>query len=400
VRAPLVVPSDRDATGRSFGAEELELVREVLESGSLNSNSGTMVRRFEHEFARSLGVARCVAVSSGSFAVQAAVFATRPDLASECVTSPITDFGALAALLYEGVVPSFCDVDAHTLMPVADTIANAITARTRAVVVTHLFGATTELAPIRALCDRHGLAMIEDAAQALGSSRDGVTAGTVGDLAAFSFQQSKHITSGEGGAVVTDDDELARRVRLFTNKAWPYGEPDPDHRFLAPNGRMTELQAAVLIAQLGKLAEGVEQRRRSARALLAETEAADGIGFHGNVDEHSFWRMPLLVDPELVSCTELAAALAREGVRCQAHYVGRPAFELEAFRERRFVAGTGFPVDYRDSRPRERIEDFPGVREGLARVLVIPWNEWISPELGREIGIRITAICRELGGDR
>jgi len=397
VRAPLIVPSDRNATGRSFGAEELELVREVLESGSLNSNSGTMVRRFERELANALGVSHCIAVNSGSFAVQAAVFASQLELSSECVTSPITDFGALAALLYEGVVPAFCDVDVDTLMPNADTIAHAITSRTRAVVVTHLFGATTELLRIRELCDRHGLAMIEDAAQALGSTRDGIVAGTVGDLAAFSFQQSKHISAGEGGAVVTSDDDLARRVRLFTNKAWPYGEPDPDHRFLAPNGRMTELQAAVLVAQLGKLAANVEQRRRSASALLEEIDV-DGVRFHGNADEHSFWRIPLFVDPRL-SCSELGSALQREGVPCQAHYVGRPAFELEAFRERRFLAGTAFPVEHAAPRPHERIEDFPGVREGLARVLVIPWNEKISPELAREIGARINAISRELGGE-
>ena len=398
MRDPLVVPTDRNASGRSFGAEELELVREVLESGSLNSNSGTMVKRFEREFADSLGVAHCIAVNSGSFAVQAALFACAPELGSECVTSPITDFGALAALLYEGVVPAFCDVDPRTLMPTVETIERAMTPRTQAVVVTHLFGATTDLLPIRALCDRQEVALIEDAAQALGSSRDGVVAGTVGDLASYSFQQSKHMSAGEGGAVVTNDDDLARRVRLFTNKAWPYGEPNPDHRFLAPNGRMTELQAAVLVAQLGKLGATIERRRESARALLSAI-TVEGVRFHANVEEHSFWRIGLDVSPEL-SCDALALALREEGVPCQAHYVGRPAFELEAFRERRFVAGSAFPVDGKtgEVRPQERLEDFPGVVEGLARVLVMPWNENITPELASEIGGRINAICSEIGG--
>ena len=375
----LCVPSDRDASGRSFGDEELALLAEVLRAGTLNSNAGTMVRRFEAEFAEALGARHAIACSSGSFAVQAAAACYRRP-GAVAITSPVTDFGALTALVYEGFALRFCDVDSETLVPGVAHIEAAVE-RARAsgedialVVATHLFGRPAPVDEIADYCSAKGIPLVEDAAQTLGSLRAGKAPGLFAPLGTFSFQQGKHISSGEGGAVVTDDDALARRVRLFVNKAWPYGEPDPDHVFVAPNGRMTELQAAVLVAQLAKLDGLIEARCTSAAALIeALPDTLRFVAVPGG-DRHSFWRVALIA-ADSVDLDALVAYARDRGLACQARYVGRPAFALKALR---------------DLGHDERVEDYPGVARGLARCLVLPWNEGIDPELARRIAAVLT----------
>ena len=380
---PLRVPTDRDASGRSFGDEELALLEEVIRSGSLNSNSGRMVRRFEEDFARYVGSRFCIACNSGSLAVQAALAALELSPGARVVTSPITDFGAITAIVYERFVPVFCDVDVETLMPTPETVSAALDEGADAVVATHLFGRPARIAQIRELCEQRGVVLIEDAAQTLGSTHRGRRPGTFGALGAFSFQQSKHISCGEGGAVVTDDEKLARRARLFVNKAWPYGEPNPDHLFVAPNGRLTELQAAVLVAQLGRLDTFVEHRRASVGSMLEALGGSDALRFPAldADDVHSFWRVAFVAS-EALDLDVLVGRLREQSIPAQARYIGRPAFLLQAMVERGL---------------RHELDDFPGARDGLARALVLPWNEAISVELAAEIGRRLVAAIAEQG---
>ncbi len=378
------IPTDRDASGRSLGEEELAWLAAVIQSGSLNSNSGPMVRSFETEFAEHQGMASCVACNSGSFAVQAALAALELPRGSSVVTTAVTDFGALTALLYEGLQPRFCDVDPLTLQPTAATIARALdepaqgslgTEPVSAVILTSLFGRPSEAERVAALCAERGLPLIEDAAQSLETLRGGRRIGSFGQISTFSFQQGKHITCGEGGAILCDDEALARRVRLFVNKAWPYGEPNPDHLFVAPNGRMTELQGAVLRGQLAKLPGLVERRIATAARFLEEIDPTVGVAHPGldDGDRHSFWRIALEVDGERVrgGADGLAQALRELGIPCAPHYVGKPAFALRAFR---------------DLGAAEDLADYPGIHRGLERVLVLPWNEGIGMELARKMG--------------
>ncbi len=145
----------------------------------------------------------------------------------------------------------------------------SISDRTKAIVVTHLFGNPCDVDEIVALATERGIPVIEDCAQAFLATYDGRYVGTAGTIGAFSLQQGKHITTGEGGIVVTNDDALARRIYLFINKAWGYGDPQPDHYFLALNYRMSELCGSVAMAQLEKL-EAIVERRRALAALLTE----------------------------------------------------------------------------------------------------------------------------------
>lgn len=397
---PAALPSEADASGRTFDARELANLTAVLRSGTLNSTRGTFVHRFEREFATWLGARHAIACSSGSAAVHCAIAALGLEAGDEVITTPITDMGALTPMFYEGLVPVFADVDPSTLNVTAATIEAQLTDRTRAIVVTHLFGQPCEMDAILALSERTGLPLIEDAAQAFGATWRDRKVGTFGRLAAFSLQQGKHITTGEGGVVCTDDEELARRVFLFVNKAWGYGDPKPDHYFPALNYRMTELQGAVACGQLPKL-EGVVTLRSHyvAANLLLELEGLAGIGLPRSTEhgQHSYWKFPLRVDPAVVPGGALALGkLVREqGVACVPRYVQKPAFECQLFREWRRSPVTSLPLS---KNPRGAADgplfdraDYPGAVRGLDEVVVVPINERYSL---RDIARVVHAIRR------
>ncbi|MCK5943857.1 MAG: DegT/DnrJ/EryC1/StrS family aminotransferase, partial [Planctomycetes bacterium] len=324
------MPSEANASGRTFDQAELRLVHAALRSGTLNSTRGTFVARFEREFAEWLGCKHAIACANGSAAVHCAIAALGLSAGDEVVTTPITDMGALTPIWYEGAVPVFADVDPDTLNVTAETIAAQLTDRTRAIVVTHLFGRPCEMASIVALAERHGLPLIEDAAQAFGASLGETVVGTFGNVAAFSLQQGKHITTGEGGVVCTDDDELARRVFLFVNKAWGYGDPKPDHYFPALNYRMTELQGAVACAQLPKLDEVIALRRMVAADLRAQLHDLAGIRCPADPEHgrHVYWKWSFLVDATVVpgGAVALGARMRAQGIACAPRYVQKPAF--------------------------------------------------------------------------
>src|SRR5438874_2831171 len=222
---PLPLPSDQDATGRTLGNEEIELLTAAIRSGTLTSTKGTFVKSLESRFAQLHEVPHACACSHGSAAIHAAVAAVDPEPGEEIVTSPITDMGALAPILYQGAIPVFADVDPVTCNVSAAAIERVLSERTRAVIVTHLFGNPCQMTEIMALCQPRGIVVIEDCAQAFLARHQVQTVVTIGDIGCFSLQQGKHITTGEGGLVITSNPAFARRVFLFVNKAWGYGDP-------------------------------------------------------------------------------------------------------------------------------------------------------------------------------
>jgi dTDP-4-amino-4,6-dideoxygalactose transaminase len=387
--APAVVlPSDADASGRSLGEEELEGLRRVIASGTLNCTRGTMVAELEKRFAAWVGMPHCRAVSSGTAAVHAAVAALDPEPGDEIVTSPITDMGAITPILYQAAIPVFADVDPRTYNVTAETIAPRITRRTRAVVVTHLFGNACDMDPILELASRHGLPVIEDCAQAYGAAYRGRKAGTLGDLGCFSLQQGKHMTTGEGGLVVARDPALFRRVVLFSDKAWGYGDPEPDHYFLAPNYRMTEMCGAVGLAQLEKLDRMIQARVERAEQLTARLLGLAGIETpHVPAGvRHSYWKYPLRVDPARIQggAEAFGARLKAAGVSCVPRYIRKPAFECAVLRERKTFGRSRFPFvgEHRRDDPEIGYDasETPCTMEALARVVVLPWNERYTEE--------------------
>jgi perosamine synthetase len=376
----LPLPSERNATGRSLGAEEIALLKEVIESGILFGPNGTKVTRFEQELQALFGLPHARAVSSGSAAVHTALGALDIAPGDEVVTSPITDMGAIAPILFQGALPVFADVDPNTLNVTAETIRPRLTTRTRAIIVTHLFGNPCDMDPILALARERGVPVVEDSAQAYLATYRGALTGTLGDVAAFSLQQTKHITCGEGGFVVTRSEELARRARLWADKGWNYAPSDPDHEFLGLNYRMSELQAAVALAQLRKIHRMVEHRVTMAerlRSLLAPVQGITPLPTTPGATQ-TYWRFVLLVDCEIIpgGPQALSSELRSLGVWSTPNYIRTPAFMCRVFRERNTFGKTQYPYSsLQEPCPIEILDDYPGCREGLARVLVLPWTE-------------------------
>ena len=232
----MVLPSDQDISGRTLGSREIDLVTESIRSGVLTSTKGAYVKRLETEFAERLGAKYAYACSSGSSAIHASISAIDPEPGDEIIVSPITDMGALTPILYQGAIPVFADVDDRTLNVTAQTIEAKISSKTCGIAITHLFGNPCDLRPILELAQTHNLPLIEDCAQAFLATYEGRNVGTLGTIGCFSLQQGKHMTCGEGGIVVTSDEALARRMFLFINKGFGYGDPNPDHYFIVPDG--------------------------------------------------------------------------------------------------------------------------------------------------------------------
>jgi dTDP-4-amino-4,6-dideoxygalactose transaminase len=386
-KAKMTLPSDANSTGRSFGSEELQLLSRVIESGVLNCTRGTMVKQFEERFAASVGLPHCRAVTSGTAAIHTAVAAIDPEPGDEFITTPITDMGAITPILFQSAIPVFADVDPRTYCVTAETIARKITRRTRAVIVTHLFGNACDMDPILALCMQHGLPVIEDCAQAYGTSYKGRPVGTLGAVGCFSLQQGKHMTTGEGGMVVTADPALARRMVLFSDKAWGYGDPEPDHYFLAPNYRMTELCGAVALAQLDKLPAMIEQRIAMAERLTGLLEGVPGV--HPPTitpaTRYTYWKYPLRVDERIRGGADALGNLLKEqGVFCAPRYVQKPAFECQVLRDQVTFGKSRFPFEgpHRAGEPPVRYSrsDTPGTIEALQNIVVLPINERYRPE--------------------
>lgn len=376
----LYLPSDQDSTGRDLGDDEMVQLGIAIESGTLNSTKGKLVKTFEQRFADFLEIRHAFACSSGSAAIHCALAAIDPEPGDEVVTTSITDMGAVTPILYQGSIPVFADVDPHTFNLTAKSIERALSERTKAIIVTHLFGNPTDMDDVLLLARSRGIPVIEDCAQAFGSKYRGQRIGTLGDICCFSLQQGKHITTGEGGLVATNDEHFARRINLFINKAWGYGDPQPDHYFLALNYRMNELTGAVGLAQLNKLGAFVERRIAIAKAFTEGLAGIDGIDTPSVTPHsvHTYWKYCLRVDSSKFAggLDEFAKKLKERGIFCAPRYIQKPAFECEVIRDQRTFGSSRFPftlarpaaVDY--SR-----EKFAGTYDALASALVLPLNE-------------------------
>ena len=253
------------------GNEEKYLV-ECIRSGWISSE-GPFVTRFESSFAERVNRRHGVAVCNGSVALDLAVTVLDIGIGDEVIMPAHTIISCPAAVVRAGATPVLVDCDPLTYNMRVDEIEARITAKTRAIMVVHIFGLPVDMDPLMALAQKYGLKIIEDAAEMHGQTYRDKPCGSFGDVSTFSFYPNKHITTGEGGMVVVNDDRLADRLRAMRNLCFK-----PERRFvhdeLGWNYRMTNLQAALGVAQLERLDEFVERKRtigRTYNALLAGT---------------------------------------------------------------------------------------------------------------------------------
>ena len=381
----LTLPSDQEASGRTLGDEEIARVSEAIKTGTLTSTKGSFTKTLETKFAALYGVKHAHACASGTAAVHLAVAAIDPEPGDEIITTSVTDMGALTPILYQGAIPVFADVDPKTYNVTAKSIEACLSPKTKAIIVTHLFGNPCEMGAIMELARSRQIPVIEDCAQAFMTRYDGKLVGTIGTIGCFSLQQGKHITTGEGGLVVSNDDALARRMYLLINKAWGYGDPNPDHYFIALNYRISELQGAVAVAQLSKLDDVVKNRIDAADKLTRQLEGIPGIETpkvtsKGN---HTYWNYCLRVDGRVIEggAVGLGKKLKEKGIASAPRYIQKPAFMCEVFQKQRTFGTSRYPFTL--ARPEAVNYDqskFGGTYEALEGVLVLPWNERYTQE--------------------
>lgn len=267
-----------------LGTSERKKLEEILESGNLAD--GAEVRAFESEFARYCESDNAVATANGTAALHAALEAVGVGDGSIVVTTPFSFVATANAIRFAGATPVFADVDPDTYNLDPDAVEatiRAVDGEVDAILAVHLYGLPAEMDRLREIADANDAALVEDAAQAHGATYKGQPIGAIGDVGCFSFYPTKNMTTGEGGMVTTDRDDVAERVRRFIDHG--RGEGTYEHVSLGHNFRMTNLAAAIGRAQLEKLPDFVTRRRANAAhlsELLAETpvttptESADG----------------------------------------------------------------------------------------------------------------------------
>lgn len=385
-------PGVGNAAGRTLGQEELANLEQVIAAGSLNRAGGTFVPQVERKWADHLGLKHCTACTSGTAAIHLAVGAINPDPGSEIITGPITDMGTVIPILAQNCIPVFADLRRDNLGLEAADVERRITPRTVAIIPVHLCGNATDMDPLLALAKKHNLRVIEDCSQAYGTLYKGKQVGILGDLGTFSLQQSKHITSGDGGLAVTDDDDLGARLALFANKGWPnYGSGERNYVMFGLNYRMTELQAAVVDAQIGKVDWVTARRTAIGDRICAAISELEGLQTP-HVSEggrHTYWFLPLLVDQERLGVTtdQLAQALSAEGMPCGAHYIGKPIFMYDLLREKRIYGQSNYPFCLQPAGEEVRYEtgETPETERILADLLQVPINENYTDEMVDDI---------------
>jgi perosamine synthetase len=243
------------------GDDEIAAVMRVLRSGRLVQ--GQEVAAFEEEFAAIVGGHTCVAVNSGTSALHLGLLAAGIGPGDEVVVPSFTFAATANAVAMAGATPVFADIEPDTFCLDPDAVAAAVTSRTAAVIPVHLYGHPAPWDGLAGVAERHGLLLLEDAAQAHAASYDGIPVGALGQVAAFSFYATKNMTTGEGGMVVCQDEAVARRVRLLRNQGM---EQRYRNEIAGLNNRMTDLAAAMGRVQLRQLAGWNEERRAVAAA--------------------------------------------------------------------------------------------------------------------------------------
>lgn len=308
-----------------YGEEEERSLLQALRSRSWGGYS-PCVSTFEHAFARLHGVRHAISCCNGSVALELTLRALDLQCGDEVIVPPITFIStATSAMICHGV-PVFADIDPATLNLSPAAVEAAITPRTRAIVAVHFGGHPADVDALQALAQRHGVALIEDAAHAHGAAWRGTPVGNFGSAATFSFQAFKLVTAGEGGAVLTNSSDLAERVWSYCNLGRHKNAGWFEHFRVGTNYRMTGFQAAVLGAQLNRLPEQSRVRQENVRYFREQIRAIPGLTLPDDdprVSNHSYYILTLRYAPEAFAGVDrdlFLRALQAEGIPAQSTY--------------------------------------------------------------------------------
>ena len=330
--------------------DDIKAVVDALKSPFITC--GPRVDELEEKLCEYTGAKYAVAVSNGTAALHCACIAAGIGPGDEVITTPMTFAASANCALYCGARPVFADINPETYNIDPDSIRKCITSRTKAIIAVDFTGQVVEADKIRKICNEYGLLFIEDAAHSIGSSYNGTKVGNIADITTFSFHPVKTITGGEGGAVLTNDENLYNKISLAHTHGITHDEAmmkDLPHEgmwyyeqiSLGYNYRMTDFQAALLISQLGKLERFKKRRKEIVDYYDSELKNVDGIIIQKEIEQSDTCRHLYIIrlDESVLSCTrrEFFDEMGRRGVQPQVHYV--PVYWFPYYQELGYKKG-------------------------------------------------------------
>ena len=320
-------------SGPYIGKLERQLVLDVLESGRLSL--GPMIERFETAFAEKVAAPYAAAVSSGTSGLHLLCILAGIGPGDEVITSPFSFAASANCFLYEGGVPVFADIDAGTLNMDPAAVEAAITPRTKAIVAVDIFGYPCELDELRAIADRHGLALIQDSCEALGAEYKGAQLGSHGPSCVFAFYPNKQMTTGEGGIVTTHSEEEWRLLKSLRNQGRGDSGGWLEHVRLGFNYRMDDIRAALGLAQLERLDEILELRSQVAARYAELLGGIDGVELPlaDDADHRRSWFVYVVKLADSETRERVMAAFEREGIGYSRYL---PSIHLQPYMRERY----------------------------------------------------------------
>ena len=320
-----------------------ELVLSVLRSGIWSRNK--VVAEFEKKYAELMGAKRCIGTTNGTNALLTALHCLEVGIGDEVLVPPYTFIATIDVIFLSGALPIMVDVDPETFQINPDKIEEKISEHSKAILPVHILGLPANMDKINAIAKKHNLLVVEDACQAWMAEWKGKKCGTLGDLGCFSFQNSKNLPCGEGGAILGDDDRIMDKCYSYHNFGRPHGSvTGRGNAILGTKCRMAEYQAAILLAQMKRLEEQTQTRNENAKYLTSRIKDIPGISPHklyDGVTRAAYHLYPLRYKKEQfhnVPRSKFLAALKAEGIPCSSGYnrVNKNAFFENALRSKNF----------------------------------------------------------------
>ena len=361
-------------SGPYLGEREEELVLEVLRSGRLSL--GPTVDRFEELVAERVGAPYAAAVSSGTSGLHLLCIAAGIAAGDEVITSPYSFAASANCFMYEGGIPVFADIDRRTLNLDPAAVEAAITERTKAIVAVDIYGYPCELEELRVIADRHGLALIDDACEALGAEYRGAPVGSRGTSCVFAFYPNKQLTTGEGGMVITHSEDEWHLVRSLRNQ----GRPEPggwlEHVRLGFNYRLSDIAAALGIGQMERLDEILARRTDAAARYTALLGSLAGLELPAadDADHRRSWFVYIVLLPDAATRERAIATFEREAIGYNRYL---PSIHLQPYMRERFGFAEGL---------------CPVAEEVSSRSLALPFFTGIEPAAQERVAEVLSSV--------
>ena len=364
-----------------LNGNEKKYLCECIDTGWISSE-GPFVKEFEQKMSATVGRQYGIAVSNGTAALEVAAQALGIGEGDEVIMPAFTIISCAMAVTKLGAVPVLVDSDPHTWNMKVDEIEAKITPKTRAIMIVHIYGLPVEVDGILALAGKYGLKVIEDAAEMHGQTYKGKPCGSFGDISTFSFYPNKHITTGEGGMVVTDDEGLAERCRMLRNLCFRK-DVRYVHDEVSDNYRFTNLQAAVGLAQLERLDEFVARKRAMGKYYTEQLSDIDGLILPIEKTDYAdniYWVYGIVLDRQTGADNKtVQKLLAEEGIGSrtffwcmheQPVYQKQGLFQGETYPDAEYLARKGFYIPSGLALTQEQMERVvAGVRKVVSRLV-------------------------------